>query len=273
MHYSPVQGLLIATLIVLGHCSGCTASLPHRITGEVHYPDREPVVFELVLVPGDTEADIPPFYMTTHEVTWEMFYEWAACWHIDLETREKLKAQGLRPSPIYEGYRMLELGRGERPALGMSLETAENFANWLSLQSGKRYRIPTDRQWQHALKLGGGVPGNQYDLLKQGVFLDNAEVMFDPPFLERTNIVASKEPNTLGIYDMLGNAAEWVTGTGNPPRVRGGHFMLKANDFSADWKAVEDQDVWNYSWPSIPQPRYWYRDHYYQGIRLVAEVE
>lgn len=233
MRCSVGRGLLIATLSVLGLCSGCSAHLPHRITGEVSYPDREPVFFELVLVPGDTEAGIEPFYMATHEVTWDMFFEWDYCYEIDHATRKRLQDQGLRPSPLYEGNTVIKLGLGQRPAMGMSLETAENFANWLSLQSATRYRVPTDRQWHHALKLGGGVPDNQNDLLKQGVFLDNAEVMQGPPFLERTNIVASKEPNALGIYDMLGNAAEWVAGTGKPPRVRGGHFMLKANDFSA----------------------------------------
>lgn len=273
MRCSIGQGLLIPTLIMLGLCSGCSASLPHRITGEVSYPDREPVVFDLVLVPGDTEAGITPFYMTTHEVTWEMFYEWAACWHIDLETRNELKAQGLRPSPIYEGYRMLKLGRGERPAIGMSLETAEAFAKWLSLQSGKTYRVPTDAEWKQAFTFGGGVPETKEELFKQAVFIDNAEILHAPPFLERTNIVGSKAPNALGIYDMLGNAAEWVSTSDKTPFVRGGHFMLKADEFNAEWKAVEDQDVWNYSWPSIPEPRFWYRDHYYQGIRLVMDVE
>ena len=98
--------------------------------------------------------------------------------------------------------------------------------------------------------------------------------MFDPPFLELTEEVGSKEPNALGIYDMLGNAAEWVVADEEKRwRARGGHFMLEADAFHADWEPAENESVWSEKYPQLPGSKYWYRDYYYQGIRLIAEVE
>ncbi|MEO0475303.1 MAG: SUMF1/EgtB/PvdO family nonheme iron enzyme [Planctomycetota bacterium] len=261
-------------LIALGICSGCASDLPNRITDEVRYPGKAPVTFDLVLVPGDADTGIEPFYMATHEVTWDMFYDWAFGTGLDQADYHEYQKQGLRPSPLYETSRQLKLGFGKRPALGMTRKTAEMFADWISERTGRRYRIPTDSQWQHALKLGGGVPDDQESLLRQGVFIDNAEIMSDPPFLERTEEVGSKEPNALGIYDMLGNAAEWVVADDEKRCwVRGGHFMLQAHSFHADWKPVEDISVWSEKYPQLPVTKYWYRDHYYQGIRLIADVQ
>ena len=247
------------------------ASLPKTYTDKIQYPGKEPVTFDMVLVPG--EGEVGPFYMAKHEVTWKMFYDWAYGADIDANQYAQLQAKNLRPSPLYEDCNQLKLGLGDRPALSMSRTTAEAFAKWVSEQTGKTYRIPTDKEWMTALKLGGGVPDSKDALFEQAVFIDNADVQFDPPFLELTGKVGSKKPNKLGIHDMLGNAAEWVTDTAADRVVRGGHFLLDAEELTAGWKAVEDQAIWNETYPQLPVSKFWYRDHYYQGIRLVADVQ
>lgn len=245
--------------------------LDKTFVDELQYPGKDPIPFEMVLVPG--EGDVGPFYMAKTEVTWQMFYDWAYGSDINANQYAELQTKNLRPSPLYEDCNQLKLGLGKRPALSMSRTTAEAFAKWVSDKTGKPYRLPTDEEWLAALKLGGGVPDSQDALLEQAVFIDNAEVQFDPPFLERTAEVGSKKPNALGIHDMLGNAAEWVTDTGKDHYVRGGHFLEEANGFTKDWKAVEDQFVWNETYPQLPVSKFWYRDHYYQGIRLVCDVQ
>lgn len=247
------------------------SSLPKTITDQVQYPGKDPLPLEMVLVPG--EGEVGPFYMAKHEVTWAMFYDWAYGADIDANQYASLQGKNLRPSPLYEDCNQLKLGLGNRPALSMSRTTAEAFAKWVSERTGRSYRLPTDKEWQTAVKLGGGVPEAKEDLLKQAVFIDNAEIQFDPPFLELTDPVGTKEANALGIHDLLGNAAEWVTDTGTDRIVRGGHFMLEVDQWSADWKATEDQEVWNKTYPQEPKSRFWYRDDYYQGIRLVADVQ
>ena len=247
------------------------SKLPKTYTDKFAYPGKDPIEFDMVLVPGGD--GVGPFYMAKHEVTWAMFYDWAYSADIDASTSAQLQTKNLRPSPLYEDCNQLKLGLGNRPALSMSRTTAEAFAKWMSEQTGKSYRIPTDKEWLHALKLGGGIPASQDDLFKQAVFIDNAEVQFDPPFLELTDEVGTKAPNALGIHDLIGNAAEWVTDTGAEKYVRGGHFMLDVAEFNLDWKGMEDQGVWNETYPQLPVSRFWYRDHYYQGFRLVADVE
>lgn len=246
------------------------ANLPKTYTDKVAYPGKDPYEFEMVLVPG--EGDVAPFYMAKHEVTWAMFYGWAYGADIDANQYAQLQGQNLRPSPLYEDCNQLKLGLGERPALSMSRTTAIAFAKWVSEQTGKSYRIPTDKEWQTALKLGG-IPQSADELKAQAVFVDNADIQDDPPFLELTGEVGSKAPNKLGIHDLIGNAAEWVVDTGADQYVRGGHFLIESGEFDPDWKSVEDQLVWNETYPQLPLSRFWYRDHYYQGIRLVADVE
>lgn len=257
------------------------ANLPKDMNVELTYPPnaetgyagKGPFPIELALVSGDPAANIQPFYMAKHEVTWEMFYDWAYSADITPAQSAELQKKMLRPSPLYEDCNQLKLGLEKRPAISMSRTTAEAFAKWVSERTGKNFRLPTNSEWDTALKLGGGVPASEEDLLKQAVFIDNAEEQFDPPFLYLTGEVGSKAPNALGIYDLLGNATEWVTDTGAERVARGGHFKLESSELTADWKAVEDQGIWNETYPQLPLSKFWYRDHYYQGIRLVCDPQ
>lgn len=257
-----------------------TSNLPKTFADAVTYPNRA-VPFEMVLVPGDAGSGVGPFYMAATEVTWEMFNDWAYSTDIGADLSAELQLQNLRPSPLYEDCEQVKMGKGDRPAVSMSRTTAEAFAKWLSEQTGRSYRLPTDAEWQHALAAGGGVPTDQEALFAAAVLNDNAEKMGDvnDPFFDPTDPslpsssapVGQKQPNALGIYDLIGNAAEWVVGTGAERIVRGGHFQLPADQVGAEWKSVEDQDIWNATYPQKPNSRFWYRDHYYQGIRLVCD--
>jgi len=248
---------------------------PAQFTATVQYPNGNPIPFDMIRVPGDEAAGIEPFYMAKTEVTWDMFYNWAYSSDIDATASADLQARDLRPSPLYEDCDQLKLGLGQRPAVSMSRTTAEAFAKWVSEQTGMSFRLPTQAEWEHALELGGGVPATREALFAQAVFQNNAAEQDEPPFLWVTNEVGKTQPNALGIYDMIGNAAEWVTDTGADRVVRGGHFMqnLDEEPFTADWRAVEDQEVWNLTYPQRPLSRFWYRDHFYQGIRLVCDAK
>ena len=260
------------------------SALPARFTDTVTYPNKQPIPFDMVLVPGDASAGIAPFYMSTHEVTWDMFYDWSYRTDIDANTAAELENQDLRPSTLYGDSDQLKIGLGDRPAISMSWRTAQAFCKWLSEETGRNYRLPTEAEWRLAVELGGGIPSDPASMLSQATFGDNADTQasdpndpFADPFadasdaLKLTSPVGSHPANALGIYDLLGNAAEWVADSGNGRYVVGGHFMLPLDAFTAEWKSVEDQNIWNETYPQKPNSRFWYRDHYYQGIRLVCD--
>ena len=222
------------------------------------------VEFEMVPVPGG--EGIEPFYMGKHEVTWDEFAYWAYVRDVEKEI-EKIKARSrkLRPSPPYD-----EVDRGfgfkDRPALGMSRKSAELYAEWLSEKTGRTYRLPTRKEWEHAFKLGYGgtlTPEmSEEDLARHAWYAGNAEASTHAP--------GSLEPNTLGIYDMLGNVAEWVTDTGEQRLALGGHYRTPADQTSAVSESVEDES-WNENYPNEPKSIWWFVDAPYVGFRLVCE--
>jgi len=288
MRYSHSVILLGFALLV-----GCRpAPLPERFSDSVtfEYGDKprdvlrdtpvsfnfqlpERARFEMTRVPGDPAAGIEPFYLSTTEVPAGMFYPWATGDGLAGEDYLQWASHGIRPSRITEPARMY--GPPDRPALGMSRKTAELYCQWLSEQTGRSYRLPTEREWVHAMRLGGGVPEDRSALLRRAVLSENAEVTKQPPWWPHPASVASREPDALGLYDMLGNAAEWVTDTGKDSIVRGGFFMLNASELSDDWRWKEDIEVWNSSSPYPVDPArytYWYRDYYFTGIRLACDA-
>ncbi|MCG8511328.1 MAG: SUMF1/EgtB/PvdO family nonheme iron enzyme, partial [Rhodospirillales bacterium] len=221
------------------------ASLPKT------YTDQAPayqVPFEMVLVPGNPEKGIKPFYMGKTEVTWDEFMPWVIIKDKPAGEHGKLRAMNKRPSPPY-GEVDRNFGTDGRPALSMSRLSAELFCKFLSEQTGRSYRLPTEQEWLHAYQLGGGKPDSPVsadDANKIGVYADNA---WDDDIGDwATRPVGSMAPNELGIHDMAGNVAEWVTDTGEERVVRGGHFDGPLEEFGVS-RLVEDQAVWNMGYP------------------------
>ena len=229
------------------------------------------VEFEMLLVPGNAAADIQPFYIGKHEVTWDEFAYWALCEDITekkgILQREKL----LRPSAphdsksIYRGW-----GRDGQPAVGISRVAAEKYCQWLSERTGKSFRLPTPQEWDYAFEQGGDSLEQDHSadqLNEMAWYLENS--LDSETFDNRAMPVGQKQANQLGIHDMLGNAAEWVSG--EQPVVRGGSFLTKPEALRGAWSETEDQSVWNRNYPNDPKSIWWYVDADYVGFRLVCD--
>ena len=102
------------------------------------------------------------------------------------------------------------------PVEQVSWDDAQEFVHKLADKTGKRYRLPTEAEWEYAARAGTTTPFNT------GNCIDAAEANHDGSFdyhfchgLTRTNRqrtlpVASFAPNAFALYDMHGNVWEWV---------------------------------------------------------------
>ena len=101
--------------------------------------------------------------------------------------------------PSDEGW-----GRGLRPVINVSWKDATKYAEWLSQETGKPYRLPTESEWEYAARSRG------QDDIWAGTSDEKEIEDFAVYSVDRTSPVASKHFNGLGLYDMSGNVWEWV---------------------------------------------------------------
>ena len=135
------------------------------------------------------EVRIASFELSKHEVTFEEYDRFVA-------------ATGRR-SPEDVGW-----GRERRPVINVSWEDAVAYTEWLSSQTGERYRLPTEAEWEYAARAGSTTKyswGNEI-----GRNRANCDVCGSQWDGEKTAPVGSFSPNPFGLHDMHGNLWEWV---------------------------------------------------------------
>ena len=98
------------------------------------------------------------------------------------------------------------LGRQRRPVTDVMWEDAVDYAKWLSQATGKRYRLPTESEWEYAAGSGGkdtvwAGTSDENQLKDYAVYMVNSK---------QVEPVGSKKPNGFGLYDMSGNVWELV---------------------------------------------------------------
>jgi len=214
----------------------------------------------------DKVVEIKPVWMGETEVTWDAYEIFYLALDLPEDERPKVKSdkEVIRSRPSVP-YSPPDRGWGHEgsPAGSMFCREARVYCEWLSKKTGHRYRLPTEAEWEYACRAGGPPVKLDPAALKEVAWFDaNAE--------DQTHPVAKKKPNAWGLYDMLGNVAEWVTTLDKGEAVAGGGFNDAAEDvhsgarqpFTPNWQKTD---------PQGPKGRSWMSDGGHIGFRVVRE--
>jgi len=297
---------------------GFCAQRPDEMKPYVETIPGSEVKFEMVPIPGGTftmgspsseakrSADegpphpvkVRPFWMEKTETRWEEYDVFAFTENVPKNDRttdldhDKAADAVTRPTPPYEDP-TFGFGRHGHPAINMTHHAAMEYTRWLSAKTGKTYRLPTEAEWEYACRAGsegayffGDDPKRLADYAWD---IDNSEA--------QPREVAKKKPNPWGLYDILGNVAEWVLdlykkdyyktlsplvpaespvmipGAEKYPHVaRGGSWDDEASRLRCAARMASNED-WSLQDPQEPKSIWWHTDATFVGFRVVRPLE
>ena len=282
------------------------------------------------------EVQISPFYLCTTETTFELFdlylsecgvARWSSpCGDFipdrylkvlasdpamprnaarinNLAVRQIYSADAVRRATFRVWGADLGWGKGKRPVMQVTWFTAVNFCRRASRKTGKRYRLPTEAEWEYACRAGSKTAyafGDEPSKLGEYAwFEDNAD--------EQTHRVAQKKPNAWGLYDMHGNVMEWCHDFCGPkayssraekapvknplgPRLpvgkdaelkewhqryhvaRGGSWQDPPQKLRSAARGRE-KPSWRYKDPQYPKSLWWLPEQGHIGFRVACEAD
>ncbi len=102
-----------------------------------------------------------------------------------------------------------------RPVEQVSWNDCQTFIDKLNSLTGKRFRLPTEAEWEYAARGGNKSKGYKYsgsnNIDDVAVYTKNSYDKGSSSPDYGTHAVKTKRPNELGIYDMSGNVWEWCS--------------------------------------------------------------
>ena len=212
----------------------------------------------LVFDGNESGNTIPELYVLTTEVTWDLYDIYL--YKLDEPEPGSVLDGVSRPSKPYvppdRGF-----GHEGYPAIGMTRKAAEGFCDWLGLKTGLEIRLPTVAEWQHLARAGDEEPGEPDSIAWHR---GNAE--------HTTHPVGGLRPNAFGLFDVFGNAAEWVVSDTRKPIAYGGGYRDLPEESTAE-SFQKQMSNWNQSDPQIPKSQWWLADCSWVGFRFVIEAE
>lgn len=142
---------------------------------------------------------VEPFAIGACAITFEQYDAY-------VEASNAANAKGVRR--LFKRKRLqhpddLGWGRARRPVINVDLSDAMAYVDWLSRETGRNFRLPSEAEWEYAARSGTSVynnPGNN----------DCDVGWFNYQNEGKTVATGSYRPNGFGLYEMLGNVWEWT---------------------------------------------------------------
>jgi len=172
------------------------------------------------------------------------------------------RVMGSNPSHFKDG--------ANYPIEQVSWNDAQEFIHILKQKAGKKFRLPTEAEWEYAARSGGkhekwAGTSSEYELGSKAWYSFNSG--------SKTHPVGQKRPNGLGLHDMSGNVWEWCqdwydkdyyrnSPRNNPEGPGGGNFKVFRGGSHINEPSIIRASVRNWFAPSGP--------HSTIGFRLVV---
>ena len=99
-------------------------------------------------------------------------------------------------------------GAGSRPVMNVSWDDARAYAEWLSQETGKTYRLPSEAEWEYAARAGTKTRYSWGDDI--GYNRANCDGCGSAWDNKQTAPVGSFSASAFGLHDMHGNVWEWL---------------------------------------------------------------
>jgi formylglycine-generating enzyme required for sulfatase activity len=257
---------------------------------------------------------LSPFFMGEVEVTWDEYWAFYASTMSEgrLDPVVVMEKNAGNPDAISGptppfGIPDQGWGSGSRPAITMTHYGAQTYCQWLSRVTGKKYRLPTEAEWEYACRAETETPyffkGDPKRFVNKG--LRNKILGVDTTQINTYAVYAlnssgkTQEPsfvkaNPFGLKNMAGNVLEYCSdwyspdaykSTGNSvtdPKgpesgeeyvVRGGNYNSEAGALRSAARDFTQTANWLKTDPQQPKSIWWFSDIKGIGFRVVCEAD
>lgn len=288
------------------------------------------ISFRMVAIPGGTfnmgspedeplrdpdegpvrKVTLPRFWIAETEVTWDEYMAFFRATSSQGRTTgpsaSAAKTDAISGATPPWGAPDQGWGKGSRPAITMSWYAANVYCQWLSRVTGKKFRLPTEAEWEYACRGGTQTPyffeGDPKKLSSVGfmkkIFRPDTAVIASNAIYSLNSAARTEEPsfvmaNPFGLKNMAGNVAEFCSdyyaadyyaadSTGFHPKgpekgaervIRGGSFKSDAKDLRSAARDFTKTKAWLVTDPQMPKSIWWYSDCIDVGFRVVCEPD
>ncbi|HMV13423.1 MAG TPA: SUMF1/EgtB/PvdO family nonheme iron enzyme, partial [Nitrosomonas sp.] len=99
-------------------------------------------------------------------------------------------------------------GRGDRPVINVNWHDAQAYVQWLAKKTGKKYRLPSEAEWEYVARAGTTTAYWWGEAIGQSNAVCNGcGSQWDN---QQTAPIGSFKANGFGVYDTAGNVLEWT---------------------------------------------------------------